>query len=435
MNAVGTPAPDARAVLVIAYHFPPLVGSSGILRTLNFVRHLPRFGWTPVVLTCQPRAYEQVAEAGDVPAKVHVERAFALDTARHLALRGRYPARLALPDRWISWWPDAVRRGRRLLREHRIAAIMSTYPIASAHVIGHSLARRSGLPWIADFRDPMAQEGYPPEPERWRRFKQIEQDVFGLARACTFTTESAARTYRAAYPDSRARVEVIENGYDEDAFVAAELDAAGSPLHQSALTLVHSGIVYPEERDPRRLFAALALLKSAGIGAARLRLRFRAPVHESMLADLARRHAVEDMVEVLPPVPYREALVEMLRADGLLVLQAANCNEQVPAKLYEYLRARRPIVALTDAAGDTAGVLHRAGVVDIAPLDEEHAICGLLGRFAQGQREGMRAQEAAVDGASRLARTEMLGRLLDSLTPSNSLAGARSRATVQTRPC
>jgi glycosyltransferase involved in cell wall biosynthesis len=429
-----TAADRPRAVLVIAYHFPPLVGSSGILRTLNFVRHLPRFGWTPIVLTCQPRAYEQLGDAGEVPAHVHVERAFALDTARHLAIRGRYPARLALPDRWISWWPDAVRRGRRLVREHDVAAIFSTYPIASAHVIGHSLAQRSRLPWIADFRDPMAQQDYPPEPARRARFEQIEQDVFALARACTFTTESAARTYRARYADSRARIEVIENGYDEDAFAAAELDVAHAPLHQGALTLVHSGIVYPDERDPRHLFAALARLKAAGVGPERVRARFRAPVHETMLGDLARRHGVEDMVEVLPAIPYREALAEMLRADGLLVLQAANCNEQVPAKLYEYIRARRPIVALTDAAGDTAAVLRRAGVIDIAPLDDEHAICALLGRFARGQRDGLQPRETAVQAASRLARTEALARLLDALAAAGVADGAPARA-VRATPC
>jgi glycosyltransferase involved in cell wall biosynthesis len=371
-----------------------------------------------------------------VPAQVQVVRAFALVAAGNLAIRGRFAARLALPDRWISWWPDAVRRGVRLLREHRADAIFSTYPIATAHVIGSSLARRSGLPWIADFRDPMAQDGYPPDPATWTRFKQIEQDAFARAGACTFTTPSAARTYRARYPGSHARVEVIENGYDEEAFAAAERELGTPvPLQDGVLTLVHSGIVYPEERDPRQLFAALAMLKAGGTDGRRLRVRFRAPVHEAMLAGLAREHGVADMVEVLRAVGYREALAEMLRADGLLVLQAANCNEQVPAKLYEYLRARRPIIALTDAAGDTAAVLRRAGIAHTAGLDDAPAIAALLASFVRGRHDGLRPDEAAVHGASRLARTEALARLLDALVPAAADRTPARAVPAHVEPC
>jgi hypothetical protein len=87
---------------MIAYHFPPLQGSSGIQRTLRFARYLPEFGWEPIVLTAHPRAYESVADdqLSDTPAGLHVCRAFALDTSRHLAIGSRYPALRARPDRW-----------------------------------------------------------------------------------------------------------------------------------------------------------------------------------------------------------------------------------------------------------------------------------------------------------------------------------------------
>ena len=81
-----------RRLLMIAYHFPPLAGSSGIQRTLRFVRHLPAFGWQPLVLSAHPRAYERTSNdlTEDIPAGTVVRRAFALDTARHLSLGGRY---------------------------------------------------------------------------------------------------------------------------------------------------------------------------------------------------------------------------------------------------------------------------------------------------------------------------------------------------------
>jgi hypothetical protein len=109
----------------------------------------------------------------------------------------------------------------------------------------------------------------------------------------------------------------------------------------------------------------------------------------------------------------------MLSADGLLVLQASNCNAQVPAKLYEYMRARRPIVALTDPKGDTAAVVRSVGVDAIAPLNDPAAIASLLRRFVSGPAAGMLPYDEAIAGASRRQRTRQLARLLD-----DALAGA-----------
>jgi glycosyltransferase involved in cell wall biosynthesis len=413
-DVVRAVAATPRRVLVIAFHFPPFAGSSGVQRTLRFVQHLPRFGWESLVLTCRPGAYERIDDdlVGEIPSSTIVERAFALDAARHLAIAGRFPKFLAQPDRWSSWWPAAVWRGGSMIRAYRPTAIISTYPIATAHLIGAALARRSGLPWIADFRDPMAQDGYPADPLTWRAYKRVEERVFARAAACTFTTPSAAAEYRSRFPASAAAIEVIENGYDEESFPAAS-PADGVPLVPGVQTLLHSGIVYPNERDPRALFAALALAKRSGIDETKLRVRFRASHHDAMLFDLALKHQVVGMVEICATMPYRESLAEMLRADGLLLLQAANCNAQIPAKMYEYLRARRPVVALTDPVGDTAGVLRNAGIRAMARLDRAEEIAELIARFVRGDRLEMLPRNDAVDAAARTSRAEQLARLLD----------------------
>jgi glycosyltransferase involved in cell wall biosynthesis len=408
-----------RRVLMVAYHFPPLAGSSGIQRTLRFVQHLPAFGWEPIVLTASPRAYEAVSDdlVPAVAPSVVVRRAFALDTARHLAIAGRYPAALACPDRWTTWRFGAVPAGMALVRELAPAVLWSTYPIATAHVIGRALHRRSGLPWIADFRDPMAQENYPAHPRLWRSFRDIEAATIAAAHRSVFTTPGAARMYRERYPASAARIAVIENGYDEESFAGLGGEgAARTPLNAGMVTLLHSGIVYPDERDPTALFAALRrLADGAAVRGDDFRIRFRAAGHEALLRDLAARYSVEELVEIVPPIPYRAALEEMVRADGLLVLQAANCNEQIPAKLYEYLRAGRPIVALTDPRGDTAGALRHAGIDAIARLDSTEDIAALLARFVEDLR-AQRAcgpERAAIAGASRRETARALASLLD----------------------
>lgn len=399
-----------QRLLMVAFHFPPCAVSSGIQRTLRFAQHLPESGWLPIVLTASNNAYERTAHdlLTEIPSRVVVRRALALDAARHLAVRGRYPAFIARPDRWASWALTAVAAGLQLVRRHRPAALWSTYPIATAHVIGAWIARLTGLPWIADFRDPMAQVGYPPDPATWRAFARIEARALAKASAAVFTTRSAAETYRARYPAAARRIAVIENGFDETSF--AGLEASAGALVPGRFTLLHSGVVYPSERDPEPLFRALAALKQNGRTNGLL-VRFRASGHDALLRELARRHDIADLIEIAPPVPYRQALAEMLRADALLVLQAANCNEQIPAKVYEYLRAGRPIIALTDPSGDTAELLLRCGVQHIVPLEDAAAIEARLPLFLADLRSGQPRAEA-VATCSRESRARELAALL-----------------------
>ena len=158
-----SPATVRGRVLIVAYHFPPQAGSSGLLRSLKFCRYLPEFGWLPTVLTIDPRAYERTdsSQMAEIPADVNVIRAFGLDSQRHLSLGGRYLRSSALPDRWVTWLAGAIPAGLFSIRKHNIDIILTTYPIATAVLIGYFLHLLSGKPWIVDFRDSMTEEGYP----------------------------------------------------------------------------------------------------------------------------------------------------------------------------------------------------------------------------------------------------------------------------------
>jgi len=368
-----------KKVLMVVFQFPPFAGSSAVQRTLRFVQHLPANGWMPIVLTAKPTAYEQTAVdlLPEIPADVAVHRAFGLDTRKHLAIAGRYPGFLARPDRWVSWVIGAVPMALQIVRRERPHALWSTYPIASAHLTAGLIHRLTGLPWIADFRDPMAQEGYPADPATWQAFHRIEKAAIENAACSVFTTPGAAREYSRRYPASAEKICVIENGFDEHSF--AGLSEHGGPLQPGMVTLLHSGVVYPSERDPTHLFEALGRLKRAAPAVAeKLRLCFRASSHDNLLRQLAQQNGVEAQVECLPALPYREALAEMMRADALLVLQASNCNDQIPAKIYEYFRSGRPLVGLTDPKGDTAHVLASMGSKYVAPLDRPELILAML---------------------------------------------------------
>lgn len=412
-----------KRVLMIAFHFPPLRGSSGIQRTLKFAQYLPACGWQPLVLSAHPRAYANSGDdqLRDIPAEAVVKRAFALDTARHLAFKGRYAAWMALPDRWVSWLLGAVPAGLGLIRRYRPQVIWSTYPIATAHLIGLALHKLTGLPWIADLRDPMTDEGYPANPMTRRAYLWIERKTVQHCQRAVCTTPGAVATYHRRFPEiPPERFVLLENGFDEENFTQAEQAAAAAPAPATArFTLVHSGVIYPSERDPIPLFEALAQLKGEGvIAAANFQMLLRATGHDQYLAELIARCGIGDIVTLAPHVSYREALAEMLGAGGLLILQASNCNHQVPAKLYEYLRARRPILALTDPIGDTAATLRKAGIDTIAPLDQKSAIIEAMRRFLTLATAGQAplASPAQVAANSRQARTGVLAALLDAVS-------------------
>ena len=198
----------------------------------------------------------------------------------------------------------------------------------------------------------------------------------------------------------------------------ARLGDGARPSNEPPI-LLHSGIVYPEERNPTELFQALGRLRAAGaIQPGDFKLRFRAAVHDDLLRRLAAEHAVEAFIEIAPPIPYADALTEMLQVAALVIMQSSNCNDQVPAKVYEYLRARRPVLALTDPQGDTAAVARASGIDAIVPLNDVDALCEHLPAFLRRLRDepkALVASEAAVLGASRWARTRDLATLLDAI--------------------
>ena len=403
-------------LLIVAFHYPPASGTSGVQRALRFSTYLPEYGWDCVVLSAHPRVYEETSTdlSSQILPETIVSRAQAWDTKKHLSLLGRYPTRLALPDRWCTWRFFAVYKGMQLIRQHKPSAIWSTYPIATAHWIGAVLAKKSGLPLLADFRDPMAQEGYPENKVVWDSFERIERLTVQSAKTCTFTTPSAVQMYQERYPERAEQMHLLENGYEEAAFRSKRNN--NEALVQNQITLLHSGMVYPSERDPRSLFSAMKKLREESPDLfGKLNVRFRAPGHGSIVEDLAKQFGVDQSIEVLESIPYVDALEEMQSADGLLILQASNCNAQIPAKFYEYLRAGPPLLVVTDPAGDTATVAKYAGINRIGNINESEDIANMLMQFLFGNIEGMRANHQIILSSTRQKRTESLADMLNQI--------------------
>lgn len=373
-----------KRVLMIAYHFPPLHGSSGHLRTLKFVRYLLEFGIEPVVLTVKSCPYQAKDDGllSQVPPNVFVHRAFALDTKRHLAIRGKYFEFLAYPDRFASWIPAGIFAGIRLIHRKKIDVIFSTYPIASAHLIGLALSRITRRPWLADFRDPMWDDYIPLSPKQLEIRKAIESATYRHANQIVVTTAGIQNLFRDRYPLLNGRpITVIMNGYDESDFCGVKL----SPHQEGApVRMVHAGLLDPVDRDPRPFFQGVKrLLDRGNIKPFGLEIDLFASGHEDLYNSELNRLGLTRVIRVCPIIPYNDVLHRMAEADILLLFQGVSCNEEIPAKLFEYLRIGRPILALTSATGETARLIRMTHAGEIVPPDQPEAIASLLAKWVK----------------------------------------------------
>jgi hypothetical protein len=371
-----------KALLYIAYHYPPIIGSSGVHRSLAFTRHLSKSGWQVNVLTTSLKAYVKWDKSllSLIPHNVTVIRAFALDVARHLSFRGKYFDWMTYPDRWQCWIPFAIISGWLAIRKNHCRVIVSTYPIASAHVIAYVLHRITGVPWVADLRDPMAQVDYPLDIRLKKVFMWIERKMVIHCKKILITAPSAKALYTNRFPESPPELwEILPNGYDGE-LIDQYIVEKSIVSNRTPLRLLHSGTLYAIERDPNCFFQALSELKAEEPDLkSKLEVWLRATGFDEYHANLLNRYGITDIVTIKPSLAYKDAIRDIQLADALLLMQSDGCNYQIPAKAYEYIRVKNPILALTDPDGDSAELMNKSNVAIIAPLDDVKKIkCAII---------------------------------------------------------
>jgi len=188
-------------------------------------------------------------------------------------------------------------------------------------------------------------------------------------------------------------------------------------------------LIYPVERDPRPMFSAVGRLKKMGrFGADKIQIVFRAPGSEDLYRKLLAERDIADLIVLEPHMPYRQALQECADADGLLLFQAADCDKQIPAKAYEYLRIGKPILALTTHTGDTAALLREVGGATIVNLASEDEIYEVLSAFIDALRVGTHPlpDRDKIRRYTREAQAGQLAGVLDGLTGKTPNAEKRA---------
>lgn len=414
----------AKPLLMVAYHYPPEGGASGVLRALKFSKYLPAAGYVPHVLTLRASSYVTRDEGllRSIPPEAVVHRTFALDASRHFAIRGRYPGLLAVPDRFVSWLPFGVARGLGVIRRHGIRAIYSTSPIPTAHLIAGCLKRWTGLPWVADFRDPWIEEGIHPRPGSFRERieRPLERWVLRSADRIVATTPRLRAEILGRHPNLPPdRVRVIYNGYDEEDFGVVPT-TPNSPRER--FEILHAGLVTPDFRDPFPLLRTVAALVEEGSlprDRTRVTLLGGGPYLESKsFRTELESLRMDDVIEVAGRVAHAEALRRLGESAVLLLLQASeDTRSLIPAKAFEYLRTGRPILALT-LEGDTADLMRgMEGCEVVDPANGAALRAAVLRLYENWSRSGgVPSTTRPVDRYERRRLTAQLAEILDEVT-------------------
>ena len=343
---------------MVAYHFPPSA-ESGAARPYRFYRHLPGLGFAPHVI-----AAGEPADSGD---RVQFVRDAAWPPT-YQTVRGTLEValrRTLFNDDGRSWTLPAARAASRMLRREGAEVVYSTFPPINTHLAGLWLKQRHGARWIADFRDPLAgnparaaSRGLPPWLDG-----AAERAVFRHADAVIANTDVVAERWARRYPRWRDKIHVIWNGFDpEGGLVAAPLPP------RPRRVLAHIGNLYGSRR-PDLLLGSLARLTARGaMDPGAFLVQLFGPMDDDSVpagSEAVRQLAAAGCLEYRNGlVPREEAARLTCQADLLLLIDLLDqhAGVQVPAKLFDYVRIGRPILAFTTHESPADRILARAGV-------------------------------------------------------------------------
>ncbi|MBD1210271.1 MAG: glycosyltransferase [Ignavibacteria bacterium] len=404
-----------KNVLVIAYYFPPS-GGPGVQRVLKHIQYLPECGWNPIVLTVANGDFPARDESlmAKIPSGVHVERTEIYEPyTLYRKLTGKpantpidvnvikkesqgrsfteniaefIRATVFIPDARIGWLPTAVDAGLKLIQEHRIDAIYNSSPPYTTSLIARQIKRRSGLRWVTGFRDPWT--GFLTTPKRWLLpawiDKQLEHSVFREADAIECAWEGIVKDIAGKFPDvPLTKLHHIPNGFDSSDYPVLP----ASEVANDKFTITYTGSMYGR-RNPASFLAALELLIERGeIQPEELTARFIGRFGAEVL-EMFDCFPHKALLEIHGYMAHEESIAYLLRSDALLLVvdEAKESEEIVPGKVYEYIGAMRPIIAVAPTHGAIHDLLMQTESGKTAHQSDVEGIARVIGAYIQAWR-------------------------------------------------
>ncbi|HEA31336.1 MAG TPA: glycosyl transferase family 1 [Leeuwenhoekiella sp.] len=356
-----------KKVLIISYYWPP-AGGPGVQRWLKFATYLPDFDIKPVVYVPENPTYpitdksliKEVPKSTEILRKPILEpyswaKLFSKKETETISsgiisdekkqtvlqrimlyIRGNF----FIPDARKFWIKPSVRFLKNYITENKIDAIITTGPPHSLHLIGLVLKAQTGLPWITDFRDPWTSIGYHDKlrltKSSQKKHEQLERQVLQNCDQIITTSPTTKRDFERI---TDTPVTCITNGFEREGDLSIGQDAVFSLSHIGSLL---------EKRNPLVLWKVLGDLKKedATFGKA-LKINLAGRVSEAVIQAI-KNQGLEENLELLGYVTHKEALQLQRKSQILLLIEIDSPETKaiIPGKVFEYMAARRPILAI-----------------------------------------------------------------------------------------
>ena len=426
-----------KRVLIITYYWPPS-GGSGVQRWVKFSKYLPSQGWQPVIYTPENPDMPSIDQSlySDIPGEAEIikrpiteiysiyrrisgnkgggevnpinSQKKTLKQKLMLAIRGN----LFIPDPRISWLRPSVRFLKKYLREHPVDVIVSTGPPHSMHLIAREVSKATGIPWVADFRDPWTKLFYFKHLalSDWARKKheKLEKMVLDDASTVVAVSPLVQEEFKTMTGN---RIELVTNGYDpEDFSQIVEPDGH--------FNIVHTGL-FASDGNPETLWKVLSdLCREDARFADQLRIRLVGK-NDTMILDSIHAAGLE---RNLVDLGYRDHTVAVREQMGstMLILPLRKEPEYratLPGKLFEYLGSQRPVLGIGQTDGAMARILADTGAGETFEWDDEAGIRTYVlkrwEKFLAGDDDSV--PDNNIEQYSRKATARKMAALLESL--------------------
>lgn len=428
-----------RKVLIVTYYWPPASGP-GVQRVLKIAKYLPEFGWQPIILTPARGEFPALDETllQEVPPATLVVKTASLEpnvlykkfvgieAREHIPLavlaeeKLNWRKKLAhwvrlnffIPDAKIGWYPFALRAGKKIIRRHKPQLILSSSPPPTVQLIAKKLARWGGLKWVADFRDPWTDIFYYQKqtklPLSEKLDRRLEQSV--LQQADKVLAVSPSNLRRLSQKADPAKFHVLYNGYD-----AADMHPPRrqETSEENLFSLVFVGNMKATHNCEALWRALQNSLKEDPRLRKAFRLKFIGLSHASVQQSLENTGLLEK-TDFMGFQSHHIAVRQMQAASVLLFIipDAPDNRGILTGKIFEYLAAGRPILAVGPPDGDAAKLLHecRAGSMldrnDIKGMTKR-----ILELFDKWQRQALQEDVPDPEKVARYERKTLVGHL------------------------
>jgi glycosyltransferase involved in cell wall biosynthesis len=384
-----------KKLLFITYFWPPS-GKATLHWPLKIIKHLPEFNWEPTVLTTEedPSSYKDESLLKEVSSGLKVFKTKSVEPfriykrftgkkkdeplissetvssenqsiAQKLSLWIRF--NIFIPDARVGWFLSAIPKGKKILTEANYQVIVSLGPPHSAHLIGYHLSKKFNIPHIPVLIDPWTDIIYYKSARRTKAAKRIdslfEKKVLENAGAVVFVTKSTREDYINKYSFLKEKSHFLYWGYNEEDF-RMENGKWKMENGKKEEVIVHAGNIF-DYQNPKKLWTTIGKEINTGRN---LKLKFIGTVSPLIRKEIENNNLTQ-ITEYAGFLPYSEMIMKLLKADFLLV--CATEKRHVPGKLFEYLRAGKPILAFGDDNEEVKQIISEANAGMIFKYDED----------------------------------------------------------------